>query len=105
MPLEDLRKKVLYNNSIEIWIKACQEKNIDWYETENYKKFIAFLRKNNLNMKQRSICFDESDNISEAGGNKKRFANKLAESKDETAACYTIKLNDPTIELIRNFSL
>jgi len=105
MSLEDLRKKVLYNNSIEIWIKACQEKNIDWYETENYKKFIAFLRKNNLNMKQRSICFDESDNISEAGGNKKRFANTLAELKVENAACYTIKLNDPTMELIRKFSL
>ena len=56
-------------------------------------------------MKQQSICFDESDNISEAGGNKKRFANKLAELKDENAACYTIKLNDPTIELIRKFSL
>jgi len=56
-------------------------------------------------MKQQSICFDESDNISEAGGNKKRFANKLAESKDENAACYTIKLNNPTIELIRKFSL
>jgi len=105
MSLEDLLKKVLYNNSIEIWIKACQEKNIDWYETENYKKFIAFLRKNNLNMKQQSICFDESDSISEAGGNKKRFANKLAELKDENAACYTIKLNDPTMELIRKFSL
>jgi len=105
MSLEDLLKKVLYNNSIEIWIKACQEKNINWYETENYKKFIAFLRKNNLNMKQRSICFDESDNISEAGGNKKRFANKLAEFKDENAACYIIKLNDHAIELIRKFSL
>jgi len=105
MPLEDLRKKVLYNNSIEIWIKTCEEKNIVWYETENYKKFIAFLQKNDLNMRRQSICFDESDNISEAGGNKKRFANKLAESKDETSACYIIKLNDPTIELIRNFSL
>ena len=105
MSLEDLRKQVLYNNSIEIWVKACQEKNIDWYNTENYKKFIAFLKENELNMKQRNICFDESDNISEAGGNKKRFANQLAELKDETASCYTIKLNDPTIELIRKFKL
>ena len=103
MALEELRKKVIYQNSIEIWIGACKEKNIDWYETENYKKFIAFLLKNNLKMKPISICFDESNSISEGRGNKKRFANKLAESKDENSACYSIKLNDATIELIRKF--
>jgi len=58
MTLEELRKKVIYQNSIEIWIGASKEKNIDWYDTENYKKFIAFLLQNNLNMKQMSICFD-----------------------------------------------
>ena len=52
MALEELRKKVLYQNSIEIWIGVSQEKNIDWFETENYKKFISFLLKNNLKMKQ-----------------------------------------------------
>ena len=61
MTLEELRKKVLYQNSIEIWIGASKEKNMDWFDTENYKKFIAFLLKNNLNMKQMPICFDESD--------------------------------------------
>ena len=57
MALEELRKKVLYQNSIEIWIGISEEKNIDWVDTENYKKFIAFLLKNKLNMKQMSICF------------------------------------------------
>ena len=45
MALEELRKKVLYQNSIEIWIGISQEKNIDWVDTDNYKKFIAFLAK------------------------------------------------------------
>ena len=105
MSLEELRKKVLYQNSIEIWIGASKEKNIDWYDTENYKKFIAFLLQNNLNMKQMSICFDESDTVSEGGHSKKRFANKLAEFKDENSACYSIKLIDANIELIRKFEL
>jgi len=52
-----------------------------------------------------SICFDESDNSFEGGKSKKGFANALAGSKDENSACYTIKLNDPNIELIRKFSL
>ena len=105
MALEELRKKVLYKNSIEIWIGASKEKNIDWFDTENYKKFIAFLLKNNLNMKQMSICFDESDKVSEGGHSKRAFANKLAAFKDENSSCYSIKLNDGNIELIRKFDL
>ncbi len=103
MTLEELRKKVIYQNSIEIWIGASKEKNIDWYDTENYKKFIAFLLQNNLNMKQMSICFDESDLASDGGHSKKVFANKLAAFKDENSACYSIKLNDEAIKLIRKF--
>jgi len=105
MALEELRKKVLYQNSIEIWIGVSKEKNIDWVDTENYKKFIAFLLKNNLNMKQMSICFDESDTASEGGHSKKVFANKLAAFNDENSSCYSIKLNDSAIELIRKFGL
>ncbi len=105
MALEELRKKVLYQNSIEIWIGASQEKNIDWFETENYQKFIAFLLKNDLKMKQMSICFDESDTASYGGHSKKVFANKLAAFNDENSFCYSIKLNDGAIELIRKFDL
>ena len=50
MILEDLRKKALYQNSIEIWIGISEEKTLDLFNTENYQKFIAFLLKNELNM-------------------------------------------------------
>ena len=105
MSLDEIRKKVLYQNSIEVWIGISKEKNIDWVDTENYKKFIAFLLKNNLNMKQMSICFDESDKASEGGHSKKVFANKLAAINDENSSCYSIKLNDGAIELIRKLTL
>ena len=105
MALEELRKKVLYQNSIEIWIGISKEKSMDWIDTELYQKFIAFLLKNNLNMKKMSICFDESDTASEGGHSKKVFANKLAEINVDNSSCYSIKLNDNTIELIRKFEL
>jgi len=105
MTLEELRKKVLYQNSIEVWIGISEEKNIDWFVPENYKKFIAFLLENNLKMKQMTICFDESDTASYGGHSKKVFANNLAAINDETSFCYSIKLNDNAIELIRKFSL
>ena len=105
MTLEELRKKVLYQNSIEIWIGISEEEKIDWVDTENYKKFIAFLLKNKLNMKQMSICFDESDTASYGGHSKKVFANNLAAINDVNSHCYSIKLNDGAIELIRKFDL
>ncbi len=105
MALEQLRTKVIYQNSIEVWIGVCKEKNIEWYKTENYKKIIAFLLKNNLTIKQIPICFDESDNSFEGGKSKKGFANALAGSKDENSATYSIKLTDQNIESIRKFNL
>ena len=100
MVLEELRKKALYQNSIEIWIGISEEKKIDWVNTDNYQKFIAFLLKNELNMKQMTICFDESDNASYGGHSKKVFANNLAAINDVNSHCYSIKLKDTAIELI-----
>ncbi|MBT8242481.1 MAG: hypothetical protein HKO48_05480 [Nitrosopumilus sp.] len=105
MALEELRKKVLYQNSIEVWIGVSKEKNIDWVNTDNYQKFIEFLLKNNLNMKQMTICFDESDKATDGGHSKKVFANNLAAINTENSACYSIKLNDNAIDLIRKFDL
>jgi len=105
MSLEQLRKKVIYQNTIDIWIAACDEKKIDWYETENYKKFIVFLNKNNLKMQKFPLCVKEVGSEFERGRDKTKFAEKLAESVDPNAAAYTIKLSDTTMEIIRKFEL
>ena len=56
-------------------------------------------------MKQMTICFDESDNASYGGHSKKVFANNLAAINDVNSHCYSIKLKDSAIELIRTFVL
>ena len=43
LALDDIRKKVVYQNTVDIWIAMCQEQNVDWNNTETYKKFIAYL--------------------------------------------------------------
>jgi hypothetical protein len=52
-----------------------------------------------------TICFDESDNARYGGHNKKVFANNLAAINDTNSYCYSIKLKDSAIELIRKFEL
>jgi len=105
MTLEELRKKAIYQNTIDTWIAACEEKNIDWYETENYKKFISFLNQNNLKMQKFPLCIKEAGSEYERGRDKTKFAEKLAESEDPNAAAYTLKLNDATLQIIRKFLL
>ena len=99
-----IRKKVFFHNSVDVWISACEEKNLEWNNTENYKKFISFLLENNLQLKAFNLCAHEAGATEEE---KTKFTELLAEEKgtNPNAATYTIKLNDHSIDLIRKFSL
>ena len=103
LTLDVIRKKVLFHNSIDVWISACDENKIDWFNTKNYKKFIAYLLKNNLHLKSFNLCSHEAGATEEK---KSKFAELLGETKDSdpNAATYTIKLNDNSIAMIRKFS-
>ena len=102
LSLDVIRKKVFFHNSIDVWISACEEKNMEWFDTEQYKKFISYLLKNNLHLKAFNLCAHEAGATEEK---KTKFADSLAETKDTdpNSATYTIKLNDNTIDVIRKF--
>ena len=103
LSLDVIRKKVFFHNSIDVWISACDENNTDWFSAENYKKFIAYLLKNNLQLKAFTLCTHEAGATEEK---KSKFDEILAETKnsDPNAATYTIKLNDDSIAMIRKFN-
>lgn len=103
MNLDDLRKKVIFQNSIDVWISACDEKNTNWQEPENYKKFIKFLKSENVNLKKYSLCVSDAESMDEFDRKKAEFAETLKESNDSDAETYTVKLNDSAISVIRNF--
>ncbi len=100
LALDNIRKKVVYQNTVDIWIAMCQEQDTDWNSTEIYRKFIAYLLKTSLTMKKFPLCIKESGGNFERGHDKTEFGEKLSESNDENSAVYTIKLNDVEI-LIR----
>tara|TARA_B100000470_G_scaffold167691_1_gene132115 strand:+ start:118 stop:453 length:336 start_codon:yes stop_codon:yes gene_type:complete len=104
LALDVIKKKVFYHNSVDVWISACDEKNIDWNNTENYKKFISYLLKNNLQLKAFNLCAHEAGAVEVE---KTKFTELLSEEKNTNpnAATYTIKLNDNSIDLIRKFSI
>ena len=103
LALDIIRKRVFFHNSIDVWISACDENSIDWFNADNYKKFIAYLLKNNLQLKAFNLCTHEAGATEEK---KTKFADILAETKDSdpNTATYTIKLNKATVDLIREFT-
>jgi hypothetical protein len=103
MSLEKLRQKAIYQNSIDTWIAICEEKQIDWYEIEGYKKFIEHLLKNGLSLKKFPLCIKETGGMYERGKDKTKFAEELSQITDPNAAAYTIKLNDQALKIIREF--
>jgi len=104
LALDIIRKKVFFHNSVDVWISACEEKKIDWNNTDNYKKFIEYLLKNNLQLKAFNLCAHEAGATEEQ---KTKFTELLAEEKNinPNAAIYTIKLNDTSLDLIRSFTI
>ncbi|PJC50045.1 MAG: hypothetical protein CO032_06830 [Nitrosopumilales archaeon CG_4_9_14_0_2_um_filter_34_16] len=103
MSLDEIRKKVIFHNSVDVWIATCMEKNIDWTNTGAYKKFIAYLLANNLNLKAFNLCAHEAGATEDE---KVKFTETLAETKeDPNSLTYTVKLNDAALNIIRNFSL
>ena len=80
LALDEIRKKVIYQNTVDIWIAVCYEKGVDWNDTNGYKKFIAYLLKSNLKMQKFPLCIKESGGDFERGHDKTKFGEELSES-------------------------
>ena len=65
LALDTIRKRVIYQNTIDTWIAVCYEKDIDWYKIDNYKKFVSYLLQNNIKMKKFPLCIKESGGMYE----------------------------------------
>ena len=103
MSLDEIRKRVIFHNSVDVWIAACSERKINWTNPEDYKKFIAYLLKNNLNLKAFNLCAHEAGATEDQ---KVKFTEVLAETKDDpNSLTYTIKLNDSALDVIRRYTL
>lgn len=103
MTLDDLRQKVAFHNSVDVWIAACDERGVPWDDTSAYKKFIGYLLEKNLNLKAFNLCAHEAGATDDK---KTKFTEELAQSKDDdpNSRNYTIRLSDSAISTIRSYT-
>lgn len=100
--LDELRSKVIFQNSIDVWITLCKENNTTWNNATNYQKFISFLQDNDVTLKSFTLCAHDAGS---AEKEKNDFAEELKSINDSKSKTYTIKLDDKTLNLIRGFKL
>jgi hypothetical protein len=104
MALDQLRQKAFFQNTIDVWISYCAERDWDWYSIENYRRFISHLNTRGIKMQKFPLCIKESGGMYERGKDKTKFLEELSKISDDSAAAYTIKLSGDTMTVIRAFA-
>ncbi|MGI0020426.1 MAG: hypothetical protein ACREAY_08135 [Nitrososphaera sp.] len=104
MALEQLRDKAFFQNTIDVWIAYCEEKKLEWYDPEAYRRFIRHLNSKRLKMAKFPLCIKESGGMYERGKDKAVFLEQLSKLSSDDAAAYTVKLSGEVLSAIRSFN-
>jgi hypothetical protein len=104
MTLEQLRERAFFQNTIDVWIMYCEERDWDWYNIDAYRHFISHLSSKGIKMQKFPLCIKESGGMYERGKDKVKFLDDLSKIPQEDAAAYTLKLSGDTISAIRSFA-
>lgn len=105
MSLEELREKAFFQNSIDIWIMLCEEKDWEYSDITNYLKFIDYLFANGIKTQRFPLCIKESGGMFERGKDKTSFLDRLSKVQSDNASAFTIKLTQSAIATMRGFTL
>ena len=104
MSLDQLREKAFFQNTIDVWISYCEERGWDWYDIENYRRFINHLSSRGIKMQKFPLCIKESGGMYERGRDKTQFLDALSKLSADDASAYTIKLSSDILTAIRAFA-
>ncbi|MBM3897260.1 MAG: hypothetical protein FJ358_01870 [Thaumarchaeota archaeon] len=83
--LEELKTKLIFQNTMNIWIVLCRENGWERRDYAHYAEFIKYLHENEIQLKK-----------APQGHPVKDFEGKPIET-------YTIKIDKRVIEIIRSF--
>lgn len=104
MTLEELRQKAFFQNTVDVWIMYCAERDWDWYNVDAYRRFIAHLGSKGIKMQKFPLCIKESGGMYERGKDKAQFLDMLSKIPSDDAAAYTLKLSADVMAAIRSFN-
>lgn len=84
--LDELRAKLIFQNSMDVWIILCREKNWDRRDYLRYTQFIKYLREQRVQL------------------NKAPQGHPIKDSEGKPVETYVIRLDNTMIQKIRSFT-
>lgn len=100
--LEELRKKAIFQNTVDVWIALCNEKGREWNDVKGYRAFINHLMKNNVRMNRFPLCVKDTGGY-ERSKDKVVLLEALSAMNTQDALVYVVKLDDNTLKIISSF--
>lgn len=84
--LDELKAKLVFQNSMDVWIVLCREKGWDRRDYSRYARFISYLQEKGVELKRASQ------------------GHPMKNSEGKPVKTGTIRLDSSTIEKIRAFT-
>lgn len=100
--LEGLRRKAIFQNTVDVWIALCSERGREWNDVEGYRAFINHLVKNNVKMNRFPLCVKDTGGY-ERSRDKVVLLEALSKMNTHDALVYVVKLDDSTMKIISSF--
>ena len=94
--LEELRKKLLFNTTLDVWIAFCEDYSRDWFDPVGYEKFIEFLQERKLSLLPVSVM-DEA-------GRKSEFMQQGLDTLGRSPSKFNMRLDEGTMKIILEYT-
>ncbi len=84
--IDELRQSLLYNNTLEIWMALCSERNMEWKSAEGYARFLDHLGSCGIKLDVSVVC------------------PPIKGFSDKPPKAFNIRLDQTTVQKIRQFN-
>ena len=54
--LDELRRGLLYNNTLDVWTALCAERSREWKNLESYQRFLDHLKNQGVKLDISVVC-------------------------------------------------
>jgi hypothetical protein len=96
MSLEDLRKSLLYNDVMDVWIALCEERGWNWNDFRRYFRFLEHLHRAGVSVNELGVCAQER-------GKKAALVRAISRLRDTPLRTQVVRLDERVIAAARGF--
>ena len=83
--LVELRKNLLYQNTVDIWMALCREKGLEWRDANAYHQFLEFMKSKGASLTTLKV------------------KHAVMQFSGEPVPTYSVRLDDDLLHKIREF--